>query len=112
MRRSSYNRLLQSGDDADPVAGMANLFDVAMVFAVALMVALVTGMGMREIFSDEEFTMVKNPGTDRMEIIVKQGDEITRYRPSADGSTDERPRGRRVGTAYEMEDGRVIYVPE
>ena len=28
--------------DADPLAGMANLFDVAMVFAVALMVALVS----------------------------------------------------------------------
>lgn len=111
MRGSPYNRLLQGEEDADPVAGMANLFDVAMVFAIALMVALVTGMGLREIFSEEEFTMVKNPGTERMEIIVKQGEEITRYRPG-DPTAAEAPRGRRVGTAYELEDGRVIYVPE
>ena len=40
MRRK--NRLKNGGDDDDPLSGMANLFDVAMVFAVALMVALVS----------------------------------------------------------------------
>ena len=46
MRR---NRLLDSGDD-DPMQTVANLFDVAMVFAVALMVALVTRFNMQEIW--------------------------------------------------------------
>ena len=61
MRR---NRLLDSGDD-DPMQTVANLFDVAMVFAVALMVALVTRFNMQEIFGKEDFTMIKNPGKDR-----------------------------------------------
>jgi len=112
MRRSDYNRLLRSDGDDDPVAGMANLFDIGMVFAVALMVALVSSMGLREVFSDEDFTMVKNPGTDQMEIIVKEGEEVTRYRPSANGAPASSPRGRPVGTAYELEDGRIIYVPD
>ena len=48
---------------------VANLFDVAMVFAVALMVALVSRFNMTEMFSKEDFTMVKNPGKENMEII-------------------------------------------
>ena len=42
-----------------------------MVFAVALMVALVTRYNMTEMFSQEDFTMVKNPGTEIIEIISK-----------------------------------------
>ena len=65
MRR---NNILHQGDD-DPMGSVANLFDVAMVFAVALMVALVTRLGMTEILGSEDFTMIKNPGKDNMEII-------------------------------------------
>jgi hypothetical protein len=61
---------------------VANLFDVAMVFAVALMVALVSRFNMTEIFSKEDYTMVKNPGQENMEIITKEGKEIKRYTPS------------------------------
>ena len=55
---------------------VANLFDVAMVFAVALMVALVTHFNMSELFSKEDFTIIKNPGKDNMEIITKEGQQI------------------------------------
>ena len=57
---------------------VSNLFDVAMVFAVALMVALVTRYNMTEMFSQEDFTMVKNPGKENMEIITKEGQKINR----------------------------------
>ena len=40
MKRNR-NRLLHTDADVDPMSTVANLFDVAMVFAVALMVALV-----------------------------------------------------------------------
>ena len=45
------NRLLHNQTDSDPMGTVANLFDVAMVFAVALMVALVTRFNMTEMFS-------------------------------------------------------------
>ena len=76
------NRLLHSQNDTDPMGTVANLFDVAMVFAVALMVALVSRFNMTEIFSKEDYTMVKNPGKENMEIITKEGKEIKRYTPS------------------------------
>ena len=77
MRRN----LLKSGDEIDPMSVVGNLFDVAMVFAVALMVALVTRFNMTEMFSKEDFTIVKNPGKENMEIITKEGEKINRYTP-------------------------------
>ena len=111
MRRRLIDR--KGPDDTDPMSVVGNLFDVAMVFAVALMVALVTRYNMTEMFSSEDFTMVKNPGKENMEIITKEGNKISRYTPaenqeSAAGS----PRGKRVGIAYELENGEIIYVPE
>ena len=59
-------------EDSDPLSVVVNLFDVAMVFAVALMVAMVMHMNMTEVFTQEDFT-VKNPGKENMEIIMKEG---------------------------------------
>ena len=98
-------RLIKNDEDHDPMAVLTNLFDVAMVFAVALMVALT------EMFSQEDFTVVKNPGTEQMEIITKKGEKIEKYTPSEDQS-GKNSRGKRVGTAYQLENGEIIYVPE
>jgi hypothetical protein len=103
--------ILKREDDSDPMSSVANLFDVAMVFAVALMVALVSMYQMTEIFSSDDFTIVKNPGQENMEIITREGQEIHRYTPSENQETSAN-RGRRVGIAYELENGQIIYVPE
>jgi len=108
MRKRHF---INSDDDNDPMSVVSNLFDVAMVFAVALMVALVTRFNMTEMFSKEDFTMVKNPGKDNMEIITKEGTEINRYTPS-ESQEQNGKKGKRIGVAYEMENGQVIYVPE
>lgn len=105
------NRLLHNQTDSDPMGTVANLFDVAMVFAVALMIALVTRFNMTEMFSKEDFTMVKNPGKENMEIITKEGQEIKRYTPSEEQEISGK-RGKKVGVAYQLESGEIIYVPE
>ena len=111
MRTNSrHHRLLNASDD-DPMQAVANLFDVAMVFAVALMVALVTHLNMSEIFGKEDFTMIKNPGKEDMEIITKEGKEIKHYTPS-DNQQASGKRGKKVGIDYQLEDGQIIYVPE
>ena len=73
MSRRHFNHR----EEHDPVGMLSNLFDVAMVFAVALMVALVTKFNMTEIFSKDHFTIVKNPGKENMEIITKEGEKIS-----------------------------------
>ena len=103
--------LLKKEDETDPISVVSNLFDVAMVFAVALMVALVTRYNMTEMLSTEDFTMVKNPGKENMEIITKEGEKINRYTPSEDQNQSVK-RGKKVGIAYELENGEIIYVPE
>ena len=103
--------LLKKEEDNDPISAVSNLFDVAMVFAVALMVALVTRYNMTEMLSTEDFTMVKNPGKENMEIITKEGEKISRYTPSEDQNQSGK-RGKKVGIAYELENGEIIYVPE
>ena len=112
MLKRRNNTLMKSADDDDPMSVVSNLFDVAMVFAVALMVALVTRYNMTEMFSQEDFTMVKNPGKENMKIITKEGQKINRYTPSEDQSHADGTKGKRVGVAYELENGEIIYVPE
>ncbi len=98
-------------DDFDPMATVSNLFDVAMVFALALMVALVSRYNMNEMFSKEDFTMVKNPGKDNMEIITKKGEKVETYKASNEKKKSGN-KGKRIGTAYQLENGEVIYIPD
>lgn len=104
--------LLKREEDNDPMSVVSNLFDVAMVFAVALMVALVSRYNMTEMLSQEDFTMVKNPGKENMEIITKEGEKINKYTPSQDQSSKNGKKGKKVGIAYELDNGEIIYVPE
>ncbi len=98
-------------EDTDPLSVIVNLFDVAMVFAVALMVAMVMHMNMTEMFTGEDFTVVKNPGQENMEIITKEGNKINKYTPSSEQQSSGK-KGKKVGIAYELENGEIIYVPE
>lgn len=108
-RRRSSKAFKEEG--TDPLSVIVNLFDVAMVFAVALMVAMVMHIGMSEVFSQEDFTVVKNPGKDNMEIITKEGNKMNKYTPSQNQSSSQK-KGKKVGIAYELENGEIIYVPE
>lgn len=106
-----HRKRILDEEENDPLAGMANLFDLGMVFAVALMVALVARLQIADLLTEDQVTMVKNPGKPDMEIIVKDGDKIVKYKASEKASTTD-GKGRRVGIAYELENGQIIYVPE
>ena len=114
MRKSRrYRRtgLLKDEDEQSPMANIANVFDVAMVFSVALLVALVMSYHLPELLSSsEDFTIVKNPGAEDMKIIVKEEGkpiEVLNMTDSIGGGT-----GEALGTAYKLADGRAVYVPE
>lgn len=113
MRRSNsrraHRRLLELGDE-DPLSGMANLFDTGMVFSVALMVSLVSAYKIPELLNpDAEVTVLLNPGTPAMEIIHRKGVEIEHFRASEQFKGGD---GERLGTAYRLESGEVVYVPD
>ena len=100
MRTARRKSKFAVQEDADPLSVVVNLFDVAMVMH----------MNMTEVFTQEDFTIVKNPGKDNMEIIMKEGNKINKYTPSNEQSSGSK--GKRVGIAYELENGEIIYVPE
>lgn len=112
MRRNKKRRFRRTDDEAlDPIAAVANLFDFSLVFAVALMVALVTRFGMSEILTQEDFSMIKNPGKDNMEIITKKGDKVEKYRADKNENSGS-SKGKKVGTAYQLDNGKIIYIPD
>lgn len=107
------HNLLRKEEDSDPISVVSNLFDVAMVFACSFNgCPCQPATTMTEVFSQEDFTMVKNPGKENMEIITKEGEKINRYTPSEDQDKKEGKRGKKVGIAYELDNGEIIYVPE
>ena len=87
MSRRRHRGGFLGEDDGDPLSVVVNLFDVAMVFAVSLMVAMVMHMNMTEVFGKEDYTIVKNPGKDNMEIITKEGKEINTYKALGESAT-------------------------
>jgi hypothetical protein len=96
--------------DEDPGAGLLNLFDVWIAFAVALLLAVVSYMRMPELLAAQgDTTIVKNPGTTQMEIVRKHGQTIDHYRATSEQLTGQ---GTRLGTAYRLATGEVVYVPE
>jgi hypothetical protein len=110
-RRFRRTGLLHDEEEQSPMANVANVFDVAMVFSVALLVALVMSYHLPELLSSsEDITIVKNPGAEDMKIIVKEEGkpiEVLNMTDSIGGGT-----GEALGTAYKLADGRVIYVPD
>lgn len=109
MKHRYRYKSFSDSEEIDPMGSLVNLFDVAMVFAVALMVAFVIQSRMTEFLTAEDATFVKNAGKENMEIIVKKNNKITRYKSEKNTGSGK---GRRVGIAYQLENGEVIYVPE
>ncbi len=102
--------LLRGAADDDPLAGVANLFDTGIVFALGFLVALVSALNLLAMFEpDSKVTITSEKADGSLEVVVKDGQKTTVRRVTKQvGSGD----GTRLGVAYRLEDGTVIYVPE
>jgi hypothetical protein len=69
---------------------------------------------MTEMLSKDDFTMVKNPGKSNMQIIQKKNGKVEEYKaaPADRGKPQNKDKGKRVGTAYQLDNGEIIYVPD
>lgn len=108
-RRAGRRRSLLEAAEDDPLSAVANLFDVAMMFAVALLLAVFAASSAHELLAGKDVTIIRNAGAADMEIIRKQGVKLERLRMSdrQTGGT-----GTRLGYCYRLADGDVVYVPE
>ncbi len=107
-RRGRFDRYDEPLED--PISGVANLFDVSVVFIVSMMIALFMAYNMLDMMDPKsEMTIMKKSADGKVEIVTKKGKEI-----KVQKVTDKRlsGQGERLGTAYKLKDGKVIYVPE
>ena len=95
---------------SDPISSMANLFDVSVVFIVALFFALFMAYNTLDLFNpDSELTITKKMPNGEIQMITKQGKEIKIEKVTP---TSTSGKGVKLGTAYELENGKIIYIPE
>jgi hypothetical protein len=100
----------QNEEDEDPLAGIANLFDVSVVFIVGLMISLFSIYRMGDLMDpDTEVTMVKTNAQGESEVVIKKGTEIEAYKVTGEQLAGD---GERLGTAYRLANGQIIYVPD
>lgn len=96
--------------DNNPLTGVANLFDLGLVFMVGLLLALFGAYHLEDLLKENsEVTITKQSPDGAMEIIVKKGKKV-----DVMTVTDERAsgKGQRLGIAYQLADGSFIYVPD
>ena len=106
MRRRRVGTADRNGDTLD---GIVNLFDVAIVLAVGFLVAALTAAGVSGLFTNQNMTIVTNPCTPQMQVIVKEGDQIVKL-DMANGAQVQ-GMGTLIGSFYKLADGAVVYVP-
>ena len=96
--------------EEDPLSGVANIFDVAVVFIVGLMITLFSVYRMGDLVDpNTEVTIVKTNADGLREIIIKKGTEIEAYELTGETMGGD---GERLGTAYRLANGQIIYVPD
>lgn len=102
-------RLQDAGDEADdPVLSLVNLIDVFLIIIAALLLAVAKNP--LNPFSDEKVTVIRKAGTPEMEVVVKDGRKIERFK--GDGASQSASGGVKAGTAWRMPDGSLVYVPD
>ena len=96
--------------DDDPMTGVANLFDIGLVFIVGLLMTLFSAYHLQDLFDKtSEMTIMKQHHSGEMEIITKKGTKVKAMKVSNAKATGQ---GERLGVAYRLKDGTMVYVPE
>ncbi|ASZ12609.1 DUF2149 domain-containing protein [Chitinophaga pendula] len=107
--RSKIGHAEESIED-DPIAGVAQLFDVSIAFIVAVIGALFTLLSGSDLLKkDSEWTLTRKDKNGEMEVLEKKDNQIISSKLTGKQQSGN---GVRLGTAYQLENGQVIYVPD
>ena len=112
MRYLKKRRHLAQDDleGEDPLTGLANLFDLGLVFIVGLLLMLFATYHLQDLFTERsEITIMKKTKGGGVEIITKKARKIKAMRVTRQKA---RGKGHRLGVAYKLENGTMVYVPD
>lgn len=117
LRRANRHKSLLNLADEDPLASVANLFDAAIVLCVGLMLAIVAALQIHPSALSQAKQAAKQNTTTATtdlaqgELVIERqtAQKIERLTPSDNTLSGE---GTKLGTAYQLKDGQIIYVPE
>ncbi len=109
LRYMRRRRVGTADRNGDPLDGIVNLFDVAIILAVGFLVAALAAAGMSGLLTKQNMTIVTDPGTPEMQVIVKEGGTITKL--DMQEGAQVAGVGTLIGSFYRLADGTVVYVP-
>lgn len=101
-----------AGDETedDPIAGVAQLFDISIAFIVAIIAAMFTLLSSQDLLSkDSDWTLTRKDKNGNIEMIEKKDNQVVKRKMSGNNMSGN---GVRLGTAYQLENGQVIYVAD
>jgi hypothetical protein len=104
LKRRPLPRLLE--EDTHPLSELTNIFDITVVFCVGLLFILWGTLGLKEILQVEQGKAVR---TGQLETLLKKA-RTTKIMKAT--NKELQGEGMRLGTAYMLQDGTVVYVPE
>jgi hypothetical protein len=94
----------------DPMSAVANLLDIFLVFIVALLVSFLSAYHLEDLLSPEtNVTVMTQSPEGEITIVTKQAKKIEAVKISR---TEAEGKGTRLGVAYKLEDGSLVYLPD
>ena len=109
-RRLSSSGMLYYAEADDPMNSIANLLDIFLVFIVAILIAFLSAFHLQDLLSpDSNITIMKQAPDGEMTIITKRSTKIEAVRITR---SEAEGRGVRLGVAYRLEDGSMVYLPD
>jgi hypothetical protein len=103
--RAKERRWTRDQED-DPVSGLINLFDVWIVVVVALILALVNANSNASKPSAADDDTQRSVPSENIEEIASK---LPKFRKSDSSLTGQ---GELLGTAYRLQNGEIVYVPQ
>lgn len=94
--------------NGDPMDALTNLFDVAMLIGLGMLIMALGSFGLGDLLAADDVTIVKDPGKPGMEMVIKQDGVIERF---SDTGANAAGLGSAIGTVYRLENGEVVWVP-
>ncbi|WP_013630405.1 DUF2149 domain-containing protein [Rubinisphaera brasiliensis] len=96
--------------DDDPLSLVPNLFDLSIVLAIAFLLTALGAMNISDLVQpDEEWMLIRKNSAGQTEVLSRNGEslQLQQLNPRKAGG-----QGMRLGVAYELDNGEVIYVPD